>query len=119
MDEHVRELFLLGIGSILGGAIAIVAGLAVWRLTERRWRRSISELVRTRPIDRGKKQARSSERSTMRIKVGVLPFTERPTLVHTGALPGVRAPRSPVVQTIVETDITDPDPPALPPDEVR
>lgn len=52
----------------------------------------------------------------MRIKVGVLPFTERPTLVHTGALPGVRAPRSPVVQTIVETDITDPDPPALPPE---
>lgn len=37
----------------------------------------------------------------MRIKVGVLPFQERPTLVNT-SLPGVRSPRSRVVQTVVD-----------------
>jgi hypothetical protein len=86
---------MFALGAVFGVTFAMSIGLAVWRRVVDVYRLETRTLLRAEFVAGVRRLAMSirpdeAERSTVELKAGVLPFTERPTLVHETSLPGVR-----------------------------
>lgn len=77
----------------LGALFGVTVAFAIWKFLRLMYGREMMELVRTEAASVAYRTLVSirpwpSERSTVEIKTGIVPFQERPTLVHEPHLPG-------------------------------
>lgn len=101
--NDIDPLLIAATAGAIGGSLVVALFAALFmRRSLRRFGQRIMDQVRSAASAARPKHGAASERPTRTIKVGVLPFAERPTLVRTPALPGLQTSRSKVVQTIVQ-----------------
>jgi len=95
---------MFGLGTLFGVCLA-------WLRFSILYRRIAAEFAKRRArVATPSKWAVVSERSTARMKIGVLPYDERPTLVHDSALlPDMvpSGPPEPCVRGSIEIDVDD------------
>lgn len=87
---------MFGLGTLFGVCLSWLRFSAMQRRTDNVFARRLAQLASTKRTPR-------AERPTARVKIGVLPFDERPTIVHTSSLLPDMIPTGPPVTAVCGT----------------